>query len=341
MKTLVLAEPGRFERTDTTEPGAPAAGQATLRIHRVGICGTDLHAFRGRQPFFEYPRILGHELGAEIVALGSDVEDLSVGDHVAVEPYLECGTCQACRAGTYNCCQSLQVLGVHTDGGMREFINVPADKLYRSTTLDLEQLALVETLGIGAHAVERARLVPGETTLVVGAGPIGLATAQFAALAGTHVHMIELDAGRRDFAIGHFNIAGAHGPAEDAQATLDPLREQLDGDLPTCVFDCTGSRASMETSLNYPASAGRLVFVGFQLEAISFANPEFHRRELSLLASRNSTSDQFRQILALMESGDVDTTPWITHRTDFSGVVEEFASWLEPQTGVVKAMLSL
>ncbi|MBT3342701.1 MAG: zinc-binding alcohol dehydrogenase family protein [Gemmatimonadetes bacterium] len=340
MKTLILAEPGRFERADTTEPDAPAAGHATLRIHRVGICGTDLHAFRGRQPFFEYPRILGHELGAEIVALGDGVDDLCVGDHVAVEPYMECGTCQACRAGTYNCCQSLQVLGVHTDGGMREFIDVPARKLFRSNTLDLEQLALVETLGIGAHAVERAQLGSGETVLVVGAGPIGLATAQFAALAGTRVHMIELDGGRRDFALGHFDIAGARAPGDDAETTLADLREHLDGDLPTCVFDCTGSRASMETSLSFPASAGRLVFVGFQLETISFANPEFHRRELSLLASRNSTSAQFRRILALMECGDVDTTPWITHRTDFEAVVEEFPSWLEPQTGVVKAMLS-
>ena len=341
VKTLTLTKPGHFERTDSDEPDSPAPGHATIRIHRVGICGTDLHAFRGRQPFFEYPRILGHELGAEVVALGPDVQGLTIGDRVAVEPYMECGACQPCRAGIYNCCESLRVLGVHTDGGMREFINVPANKLYRSQVLELEQLALVETLGIGAHAVERAHLVREEAVLVVGAGPIGLATSQFAALAGARVHLVELDARRREFASGNFDIAGAHAPGKDTAETVAQLREDLDGDLPTCVFDCTGSHASMEASLAFPASGGRLVYVGFQLEPIHFANPEFHRRELSLLASRNSTSVEFRRILALMESGGVDTTPWVTHHADYSDVVEIFPSWLEPGTGVVKAILSL
>ena len=340
MRTLQLAEPGRFERTDTREPGAPASGHATLRIRRVGIGGTDLHAFRGRQPFFEYPRILGHELGAAIVALGSHVEGLSVGDRVAVEPYLECGHCQPCRAGTYNCCESLQVLGVHTDGGMRELIDLPAHKLHRSQTLELEQLALVETLGIGAHAVERGRLVADEAILVVGAGPIGLATAQFAAIAGAHVHLLELDDRRREFALEHFDIKGA--PLLDTkEEPKESLRHHLGGLLPTCVFDCTGSHASMQASFAYPASGGRLVFVGFQPQEIHFENPEFHRRELSISASRNSTSREFRRILELMETGGIDTTPWITHRADYEGIVEEFPTWLEPETGVVKAMLSL
>jgi len=340
VKTLLLSEPGHFERTQTEEPGAPAAGHATERIHRVGICGTDLHAFNGRQPFFAYPRILGHELGAEVVAIGDDVQHLAVGDLVAVEPYLECGTCQPCRSGRYNCCESVRVLGVHTDGGMREIIDMPAIKLHRSEELELEQLALVETLGIGAHAVGRAGIQAGEAVLVVGAGPIGLATAQFARLAGGRVHLLELDAGRRGFAEAHFDITASLTPGVDGPATVDDLRQHLGGDLPTCVFDCTGYHASMETSLAFPASGGRLVFVGFQLEKIHFENPEFHRRELSLLASRNSTATEFRRILALMESGEVDTTPWITHRASYDDVVEIFGSWLAPESGVVKAMVS-
>jgi 2-desacetyl-2-hydroxyethyl bacteriochlorophyllide A dehydrogenase len=339
VRTLLLAEPGRFERTHTREPDAPEPGHATLRIRRVGICGTDLHAFRGRQPFFEYPRILGHELGAEIVALGKDVGGLSVGDRVAVEPYLARGRCQPCRAGTYNCCESLQVLGVHTDGGMRELIDLPAHKLHRSQTLELEQLALVETLGIGAHAVERGRLISEEVVLVVGAGPIGLATAQFAAIAGARVHLLELDDRRREFALKHFDIKGV--PLPDAKDPTGALRNHLDGLLPTCVFDCTGSHASMQASFAYPASSGRLVFVGFQPQEIHFENPEFHRRELSILASRNSTAREFRRIVELMEAGDIDTTPWITHQADYEEVVERFPTWLKPESGVVKAMLSL
>lgn len=336
MKTLILAEPGRFERADTAEPTAPGDGEVLLRIHRVGICGTDLHAFRGRQPFFEYPRILGHELGAEVIAVGAGVEHVAAGDRVAVEPYLDCGHCLPCRRGRPNCCESLRVLGVHTDGGMREQIVVPARKVHVSSSLSLEQLALVETLGIGAHAVERATLQTDETVLVVGAGPIGLATTQFAAIAGARVHVLEPNAMRRDFAAGAFEVAGCH----DVPASAEALWQAM-GDTPTCVFDATGNRAAMEAAFDWPAPSGRLVFVGFQLEPVSFANPDFHRRELTLLASRNSTAAEFRRILQLMESGQVDTTPWITHRAGYDDVVESFPTWLEPQTGVVKAMLEL
>ena len=328
MKTLVLTKPGQFARTETDRPANPGPGDCLIRIHRVGICGTDLHAFHGRQPFFEYPRILGHELGAEVVALGEGVDGVGIGDHVAVEPYLDCGSCLPCQRGRPNCCAALQVLGVHTDGGMREHIVVPARKLHRSGQLALEQLALVETLGIGAHAVERAQLQKAETVLVVGAGPIGLATLQFATLAGAQVHVLEPDDNRRVFARDHFDVAGCHRPGEDVPAA-------------TCVFDATGNRAAMEAAFDLPAPSGRLVFVGFQLEPLSFANPDFHRRELTLLSSRNSTAAEFTRIIELMESGQIDTTPWITHRAGYDDIVETFPSWLVPETGVVKAMLAL
>lgn len=336
VKTLILTEPGRFDRAETTPPSTPGTGEVLLRIHRVGICGTDLHAFRGRQPFFEYPRILGHELGAEVEAVGADVTGVRAGDHVAVEPYLDCGACLPCRRGRPNCCESLQVLGVHTDGGMRERIIVPANKVHASSTLALEQLALVETLGIGAHAVQRAQVQPGEVVLVVGAGPIGLATTQFSALAGAHVHVVEPNEMRRAFAAEAFDVAGSHAPVADASDLWTTM-----GDAPTCVFDATGHRGAMEAAFDWPAPSGRLVLVGFQLEPISFANPDFHRRELTLLASRNSTAAEFTGIISLMESGQIDTTPWITHRAGYDDVVETFPTWLEPETGVVKAMLEL
>ena len=219
-------------------------------------------------------------------------------------------------------------MGVHTDGGMRERIIVPARKLHPSRTLELEQLALVETLGIGAHAVERAQLEEGETVLVVGAGPIGLATLQFAALAGACVHVLEPNETRRDFARHHFDVAGCHVPGEETPPA-------------TCVFDATGNRAAMEAAFDLPAPSGRIVFVGFQPQRVSFANPDFHRRELTVVSSRNSTPAEFTRVIGLLESGQIDTTPWITHRAGYDDVVETFPSWLEPETGVVKAMLEL
>ncbi|MEE2658179.1 MAG: zinc-binding alcohol dehydrogenase family protein [Candidatus Latescibacterota bacterium] len=341
MQTLVLAKPGHFERTDTEEPPNPGPDQALIRISRVGICGTDLHAFEGTQPFINYPLILGHELGAEVLEVGADVEHVRAGDRVSVEPYLECGECIVCRAGRYNCCVSLQVLGVHTDGGMRERITVPARKLHPSAELSLDQLALVETMGIGAHAVARAGLCAGESVLVVGAGPIGLATAQFAALAGTLVFLMELSDQRRAFAASHFDLAGTAAPADTMEQTCAALSELCGGDLPATVFDATGSKAAMAASFHYPAAGGRLVYVGFQLESLSFSNPDFHRRELSILASRNSTGGDFQRILKLMEEGRVDTSPWITHRAGYDRIAEKFPGWLDPAGGVVKAMLDL
>ena len=175
MLQIVLDQPGRFSSRDVAEP-TPGPGEALVRVHRIGVCGTDLHAFAGRQPFFEYPRVLGHELGVEVVAIadGAVGSELVVGDLCAVEPYLNCGTCSACRRGRTNCCRALRVLGVHIDGGMSPLLAVPVEKLHRSRSLTLDPLALVETLGIGGHAVERAAPQPGENLLIIGAGPIGL-----------------------------------------------------------------------------------------------------------------------------------------------------------------------
>lgn len=342
MKSLVLVEPGRLLATDAPEPPSPAAGEALVRVHRVGVCGTDLHAFRGRQPFFSYPRILGHELGVEVLAVGAGVAAVAPGDRCAVEPYLNCGHCIACRRGRPNCCAHLQVLGVHVDGGLRERFLVPAAKLHPSRTLAFDQLALVETLGIGAHAVERAALAAGESVAVLGTGPIGLAVIQFALAAGARVLAVDLNARRLAFCRERLGLPS--DATVDTAATPEVaarLAELTGGDGPTAVFDATGNAASMAAAFRYPAPGGRLVFVGLFPGDITFNDPHFHRRELTLLASRNSRPDDFRAILALVESGRVDTTPWITHRTAFDDVPDHFPGWTLPEAGVVKAMISL
>lgn len=336
VRSIVLDRPGEFRLATAPWPEAPGPGEALVRVRRVGICGTDIHAFHGRQPFFSYPRILGHELGVEVVEVGANMAGLRAGDRCAVEPYLNCGECLPCRRGRSNCCAKLEVLGVHVDGGMRELIRVPAAKLHRSESMSYEQLALVETLAIGAHAVQRAGLVRGEWALVVGAGPIGLAVMQFAHLAGARVIALDISAARLAFCQAQSAVEAAVDGRGDVTATLSKL---TGGNMPTAVFDATGNAQSMERSFDLPSPTGRLIFVGLVQRNISFDDPAFHRRELTLLATRNALPEDFTRIIDLIESGAIDTGPWITHRASYDELIEAFPGWLHPDSGLVKAML--
>jgi 2-desacetyl-2-hydroxyethyl bacteriochlorophyllide A dehydrogenase len=340
MKTIRLEEPRRFALLSADEPGPSLKpDEALVRVRRIGVCGTDIHAFNGKQPFFSYPRILGHELGVEVIAAGNLSENVHPGDRCSVEPYLNCGRCIACRSGKSNCCVSLQVLGVHTDGGMRESIVVPARKLHPSAHLTLDQLALIETLAIGCHAVDRARVEAGEFALVVGAGPIGLTVVQFAIEAGAQVIVLDINPQRLEFCRENLGVpfsinAGVENP-------LEALKRITAGDLPTVVFDATGNPQSMMRAFSYPANGGRLAFVGLFQGEVTFNDPDFHRRELTVLSSRNARSEDFTRIIDLVESGRIDTDPWITHRASFAEVINEFPRWTQPETGVIKAMIEV
>jgi len=336
MKTIVLEKPGSFQLTERPVVGNPGPGEALVRIHRVGVCGSDIHAFKGNQPFFTYPRVVGHELGVEIVAVGPNDKGLAVGDRCAVEPYLNCGRCIACRRGKTNCCVSLQVLGVHADGGMRERMTVPVAKLHRSRTLSLDQLALVEMLTIGAHAVRRAQLEPGENVLVIGAGPIGLATTTFAQLVGARVTVLEISAWRREFCQRNLKVARCLDGAGDTGKRLEEL---LNGDLPTTVFDATGSPKSMMQAVQYVANGGKLVYVSLVQADITFRDSELHRRELTLVRSRNAMAADFLWAMQMVEDGRIDLAPWITHRAPADRMLAEFPGWLDPERGVVKAVV--
>ena len=338
MKTIVLTQPGVFQLTETVRPGAPGPTEALVRVHRVGICGTDLHAFRGRQPFFSYPRILGHELGVEVLALGADAGQagVAVGDLCAVEPYLNCGECSACRRGKTNCCTRLQVLGVHSDGGMREEILVPVAKLHKADDVPVDQLAMVEMLCIGAHAVARAQLTQGEQVLVIGAGPIGLGVMQFAQLAGARVAGMEMSDSRMHFAQ---NALGIDKWIDSRGDVAGQLAARWGGELPTAVFDATGNATSMGNAFNYVENGGKLIFVGLVQDDIIFHDPDFHRREGTLLSSRNATAGDFARVLQAMRDGVLTLEPWITHRANPDGLAEAFPGWLDPAAGVVKAML--
>ncbi len=340
MQALSLDRPGQLRLIDQAEPSRPGPGQALVRVHRVGVCGTDISGYLGKMPFFSYPRIMGHELGVEVLAVGPDVTEIRPGERCSVEPYLTCGVCSACRRGASNCCETLQCLGVHTDGGLRPRILVPARKLHPSAKLTLDQLALVETLGIGCHAVDRASPQPGEQVLIIGAGPIGLAVLEFVRLTGAEFTILDVNPSRLDFCRRQMNVSRTI-QAQGDDSDLDAVRDRARGDLPTVVFDATGNLRSMNRAFQFLGHAGKLVFVGIVPNDISFSDPLFHRREMSVLASRNALPRDFRRIIGLIEEGRIDTRPWITHRCRFAELPEHFAGYTRPETGVVKALVEV
>ncbi|MFD2933766.1 zinc-binding alcohol dehydrogenase family protein [Spirosoma flavum] len=337
MDSLVCITPRQFTYKQATKP-VLMTGQAILKIRRIGICGTDLHAFEGTQPFFNYPRILGHELAGDLVD-ADGAPDFMVGEAVTFIPYFNCGYCIACRSGKPNCCVRLQVSGVHIDGGMVEYLSVPSYSLVHGAGLSHDELALVEPLAIGAHGVRRADIQPGEVVLVVGAGPIGLGTMEFARIAGATVIALDINDGRLAFCQNRLGVS--HTINAQSTDVADQLAAITNGDMPTVIIDATGSLRAINTSFSYLAHGGRYVLVGLQKGDISFSHPEFHKREASLMSSRNATRADFEHVIASMKAGLVDPTTYITHRVGFDQVETEFESWLNPANGVIKAMVTL
>jgi alcohol dehydrogenase len=338
VKALSLEAPKQWKRIDVPPPEQPAPGEALVRVHNVGICGTDVSGYLGKMPFFSYPRIPGHELGVEVLAVGPGVDGVRPGDRCSVEPYINCQKCHACRRGHANCCEHHQTLGVHCDGGLRPRFLVPARKLHVSRRLTFEQLALVETLAIGCHATGRAAPQPDEVCLIIGAGPIGLATLEFVTLTGAKVIVLDVHEGRLDFCRRVMGVTHTLTPTE---RLAKDLREAAGGHLPEVVIDATGSCASMSNAFGLIAHGGRLVFVGITTEEVRFRHPVFHKPEGTLLCSRNALSADFGRIIGLIEEGRIDTRPWITHRTGFEELIDVFPSYTRPETGVIKAVVEV
>ncbi len=336
MKALFCTIPHQFDYSEIDKP-LINEGETLLKIERIGICGTDLHAYEGTQPFFNYPRILGHELAATIVK--TDAEGFSDGEAVTFIPYFNCGKCIACRQEKPNCCVNIQVCGVHIDGGMREYLSVPSYSLVHGNGLSFDELALVEPLAIGAHGVRRAGIITGEYVLVVGAGPIGLGTMEFARIAGAKVIAMDINDGRLVFCQEKLNIDFVINPTkEDA---LEKLQEITNGDMPTVIIDATGSLKAINNAFQFLAHGGRCVMVGLQKGDISFNHPEFHKRESTLMSSRNATRADFEHVINCMKEGFINPTNYITHRVNFEEIKDNFESWLNPESGVIKAMVSM
>jgi alcohol dehydrogenase len=292
-------------------------------------------------PFFSYPRIPGHELCVEVLAVGEGVTHLKPGDRCAVEPYINCGKCYSCRRGFTNCCESNKTLGVMCDGGLTERIVLPASKLHPAPKLTPDQCALVETLAIGCHAVNRSGAKSGENVLVIGAGPIGLSAIEFAKLSGARTIVMDIAEGRLAFVREKMGVPDTilvHGDDSDTQR----LAELTNGQLADVVIDATGNHRSMVRALEFAAFTGRVVYVGITQQAMELPHaPYLHRRELTLMASRNALPGDFKRIIQLIEEGQIDTRPWITHHASFDAVPEVFPGWLRPESGVIKAVVNV
>lgn len=336
MKAISLKEPGVFEPLIKEKPGAPAPNEVLLKIKHVSVCGTDLHAFKGNQPFFTYPRILGHEIAAEIVAIGENVSTLKVGDSCTVEPYRNLVIDQAVKRGKTNCGSQLTVLGVHEDGALQEYITYPAVNIHLTNNLPLDQVSLVEPFAIGSHAIERAKLRADDTLLVIGAGPIGLGIMAIARL--EHVKIVALDVNqqRLDFVQEKFPEIE---PLLLGETVIDDLKQLLGGDLPTVVFDATGNKTSMQATFNYVAAGGTIVFVGLFIGDVVFDDANFHRKEITLKASRSARANDFKKVIGLFKDQLIDTSGYITHRIPFDRLTDQFENLYLQDENVIKAII--
>ncbi|MCW6506717.1 zinc-binding alcohol dehydrogenase family protein [Lichenifustis flavocetrariae] len=336
MLTIVCETPGLLKAEQRAKP-MRGNGEVLVRIRRVGICGTDLHIFSGNQPYLAYPRVMGHEL-AGVIEEVPDGSALRIGDTACIIPYLSCGHCVACRHGKTNCCTTLQVLGVHRDGGMTGYLSLPEHAILPVPGLSLDEAAMVEFLAIGAHAVRRSNLGGDERILIVGGGPIGMAVALFAGLKGGRVTVLDSRADRLDFCSAHLGVSSVVQTGTDDAAQLSRL---TDGDMFDVVFDATGSPAAMERGFGFVAHGGTYVLVSIVSSQISFSDPEFHKRETTLLGSRNATREDFETVVAALGAGRIPTKALNTHRLTLDQLPSEFAKLIGPGAGVVKALVEV
>jgi hypothetical protein len=321
--------PGEFALLEREMPQTAPEGQVLVDIAAVGICGTDFHILEGKHPYLAYPRVIGHELSATVA---ETAEGWQKGQLVVVNPYIACGHCRACQRGKPNCCQRIEVLGVHRDGGLCARIAVSAGNLYAADGLSPIQAAMVEFLAIGAHAVRRAEVGPGDRALVTGVGPIGLGTALFARLAGAEVHLLDVGAERLELAAKRFGFERTHVVGQPV-ATGD-LADGFDA-----VFDATGSSRAIEAGFPLVAHGGSYVLVSVVRDTITFDDPEFHKREMRLIGSRNALKEDFDQVMEALRSGAVDSDALcseVMSLTEFQGRFEALA---RNRAGLIKAIV--
>ena len=333
MKYIVCAEPGHFELKDKPEVER-GENEAILQVKKVGICGTDLHAYAGNQAFFTYPRILGHELATEVLEIDDNPLGINAGDKVVIMPYVSCGKCYACKSGKTNCCSGLQVLGIHTDGGMQERISVPVNLLLPAQDLSYDEMAIVEPLAIGAHAVRRADVRENEYVAVIGCGPIGLGIMKLAQERGAKVIALDINEQRLQHSKNAF---GVDYIVNVANKPIEAIAEITGGNMAAVVFDASGNKRALESGPDYMAHGGRFVLVGLSKGELTYQHPAIHAKETTLMCSRNATLKDFQHVMEVLSKKHFPIQPFITHNVKYTEMIENFDHWLDPDSGVIKA----
>lgn len=332
MKTLVCKKP--FELVyEQRETPILKEDEVLVQVAAVGICGTDIHAYSGNQPFFEYPRVLGHEISGKIISVGKQVHTLKIGQRVAVIPYLACGKCDACLSGKTNCCEKISVVGVHQDGGFSELVAIPQKNIIPiADNVDDISAALIEPFAISAHAIRRAKIQANDDVLVVGAGPIGLGAAAIAAADGANVVVADTLESRREHIKNYLGLP-----------TLDPINEKIEdyfhGKLPLVVIDATGNQKSMNNSIYLIRHGGKIVFVGLFKGNLEFNDPDFHKKETTMMGSRNATLEDFVKVQKLMAENKLSSKMMLTHTFKYDELAHIYEEKIIKNKAILKAVI--
>jgi len=294
MKAVIMHGPGDV-RVETVPDPTPRPGEALLRVRRVGLCGTDLSSWRGRNPLVSYPRIPGHEIAATIVDPGHS--NLAASTHVTLSPYANCGQCSACRNGRPNACRDNRTLGVQRDGALAEFLTSPTDKLLTGN-LQLEELCLVEPLTVGAHAVARAQIKANDIVAIFGSGGVGLGAVAAAAFRGATTIAIDIDDARLAIA----REAGATHVLNSTRENLpEALKEWTSGHGPDVVIEAVGSPETFRAAVELVSFTGRVVYIGYAKEPVTYETRLFVQKELTITGSRNALPADFEQVIRMLE----------------------------------------
>lgn len=300
MKVAVMPEPGKISIESAADP-IRKPGEALLRVRRVGLCGSDLNSYRGKNPMVSFPRIPGHEIAATIEEIDPAHHGLAVGMDVTLSPYTSCGRCSSCVQGRPNACRDNQTLGVQRDGALAEYISVPVEKLF-AARLGLEELCLVEPLTIGAHAVARARIARGDTVAILGCGGVGLGAVAASAFRGAATIAVDIDDAKLRIA----QEAGASGAIHSRRdpGQRDPkhaLLEITSGQGPNVVIEAIGTPDTFRAAVDMVAFGGRVIYIGYAKEPVTYETRLFVQKELDILGARNAMPDDFRQVIQMLE----------------------------------------
>ncbi len=336
MRYVCIPMPGTVEVREGEAP-TPAGGEVLLRVRYGGICGSDVGTFKGSFPYAKYPRIPGHELAAEVVSSGPGVEGLPAGTLVTVNPYFNCGRCYSCRRGHVNCCTGNQTLGAQRDGGFRELLAVPAERVYDGRGLPARTLAMVEPYCIAHHAVKRARVAKGQRVLVIGAGTIGLFAAMDARLAGAEVYVADVVPRKLAFA-ERLGIQGAFVPGDDAEFAAH-VRAATEGDGFDVCIEAVGLPSTFLRCVEAAAYRGRVVIIGISNQSLDFRYTVLQTKELDVLGSRNALREDFLEVIELARRGRVDLTAVVSDEYELGEAGRAFHELAESAGDKLKVMV--